>query len=175
MLKFATCWIAFRPKWATWLYLNVHAEVLPKCFPMVQLHVQLQDHYAATDLQIFNLTSKTHFFTCNATFKCSSSLPHLVFQRWNQDESCAKTLEVLPGCQQALGSGTGSSTQEPPFAIFFNTRSERKGRCKVVFVNWENDKLQLPHKCFVWLYLLSKFTQALFTKWLAIGFWLYFW
>ena len=26
---------------------NAHAEVLPKCFQMVQLHVQLQDHYAA--------------------------------------------------------------------------------------------------------------------------------
>ena len=131
MLKFATCWIAFRPKWATWLYLNVHAEVLPKCFPMVQLHVQLQDHYAATDLQIFNLTSKTHFFTCNATFKCSSSLPHLVFQRWNQDESCAKTLEVLPGCQQALGSGTGSSTQEPPFAIFLTHAVKGKAAAKL--------------------------------------------
>ena len=57
---------------------NVHAEVLPKCFQMVQLHVQLQDHYAATDLQIFNLTSKTHF--CLHTMQLSNAIhPYLTW------------------------------------------------------------------------------------------------
>ena len=57
---------------------DVHAQVLPKCFQMVQLHVQLQDHYAATDLQIFNVTSKTHF--CLHTMQLSNAIhPYLTW------------------------------------------------------------------------------------------------
>ena len=57
---------------------NVHAEIVPKCFQMVQLHVQLQDHYSGTDLQIFNLTSKTHF--CLHTMLLSNSIhPYLTW------------------------------------------------------------------------------------------------
>ena len=57
---------------------HVHADIVPKCFQMVQLHVQLQDHYAGTDLQIFNLTSKTHF--CLHTMLLSNSIhPYLTW------------------------------------------------------------------------------------------------
>ena len=57
---------------------HVHAEIVPKCFQMVQLHVQLQDHYSGTDLQIFNLTSKTHF--CLHTMLLSNSIhPYLTW------------------------------------------------------------------------------------------------